>query len=101
MPPEPSNTPPAPPAETPTVTEDDDKDLIAELLTAQNERITALESGFANFAKEVKDFFTLKPSPAPAAPPAAPKATETVVKPAAEAAKEVATKAKHGAGLFW
>ena len=89
-----------PPAETPAVTEDDDKDLIAELLTAQNERITALESGFASFAKEVKDFFTLKPSPA-APPAAAPKATETVVKPAAEATKEVATKAKHGAGLFW
>ncbi|MCL4499973.1 MAG: hypothetical protein M1335_07020 [Chloroflexi bacterium] len=79
--------------------EEDDKDLIAELLTAQNERITALESGFANFIKKAEDFFTLKPSPP--APPAAPKATETVVKPAAEAAKEVATKAKHGAGLFW
>ena len=101
MPPEAtSSTPLVPPAETPAVTEDDDKDLIAELLTAQNERITALESGFANFAKEVKDFFTLKPTPA-APSTAAPKATETVVKPAAEAAKEVAQKAKHGAGLFW
>ena len=100
MPPEPSSTPPTPPAETPAVTDDDDKDLIAELLTAQNERITALESGLGGLVKKIEDFLTLKASPPPA-PPAAPKATETVVKPAAEAAKEVATKAKHGAGLFW
>lgn len=93
--------PTKPPAETATnpPADDEDRDLIAELLTAQNERITALESGFANFAKEVKDFFTLKP--APAVPPAAPKATETVVKPAEEATKEVAAKARRGAGLFW